>query len=72
MYDLDYSAPKARAMQSFGEGGGWSMTGGWFERGGAPLIYDLEIWRVSGSRNFAKLRPRFGQIVNGKRGCLGG
>ena len=32
MYDLDYSAPKARAMRSFSGGEGWSMTGGWFER----------------------------------------
>ncbi len=31
-YDLDYSAPKARAMRNFSGGEGWSMTGGWFER----------------------------------------
>ena len=45
MYDLDYSAPKARAMRSFSGGGGWSMGGGWFER-----------FRIN-----AKLRPRLGQ-----------
>ncbi len=32
MYDLNYSAPKARAMRSFSEGGGEIMGGRWFER----------------------------------------
>ncbi len=46
MYDLNYSAPKARAMRSVSGGGGEIMGGRWFER----------------SANFAEPGSRLGQI----------